>query len=214
MTQALLVQGDCPCHPSREIAAILAQQLEVSGIAVEMAHSMDCFLDQGRLAATDLIVMNWHLATMTHQQLAPFLAAVYAGTGLAGIHGYMGDTLRKTDTFHNEHAYEWMIGGQWVAHPGDDGVTYTVRIADRDSPITAGIDDFTVSTEKYYMHFDPAIHVLATTDFGEVVMPIAWTKRYGAGRVFYHSLGHRPNVVQLPQVLALTRQGLAWAARG
>ncbi|HZS91118.1 MAG TPA: ThuA domain-containing protein [Chloroflexota bacterium] len=213
MKKALIVQGDCPCHPSRAIADILAEQLQAAEFEVSMAHSMDCFLDRARLAETDLLVMNWHMATITHQQLAPFLDAVRDGTGLAGIHGYMGDTLRTTPIFRNEHAYEWMIGGQWVSHPGDDGVTYTVRIVDARSPITAGIDDFTVSTEKYYMHFDPAIHPVAVTDFDEIVMPIAWTKGYGRGRIFYHSLGHRPNIVQIPEVLRLTRQGMAWAAR-
>jgi len=211
--KALIVQGDCPCHPSRTIADILAEQLWASDFEIEMTHTMDCFLDQEKLDQTDLIVMNWHMASITHEQLAPFLAAVKGGTGLAGIHGYMGDTLRKTDTFRNEHAYEWMIGGQWVAHPGDDGVTYTVRIVDTESPITAGSQDFTVSTEKYYMHFDPAIHILATTDFDAVAMPIAWTKGYGQGRIFYHSLGHRPQIVQIPAVLQLTRQGMVWAAR-
>lgn len=213
MKKALIVQGDCPCHPSRAIAEILAEQLRVSDFDVAMAHTMDCFLDRATLDQVDLIIMNWHMAAMTHEQLAPFLAAVEGGIGLAGIHGYMGDTMRKTETFRNEHAYEWMIGGQWVSHPGDDGVTYSVRIIDKDSPITAGVPDFTVSTEKYYMHIDPLIHVLAATDFGPVVMPIAWTKSYGRGRIFYHSLGHRPEIVRIPEVMRLTTQGMVWAAK-
>jgi type 1 glutamine amidotransferase len=210
---AMIVQGDCPCHPSAAIAAILEEQLSAAQFRVNLVHSMDCFLDQDALSNVDLIVMNWHMATMTHEQLAPFVDAVSRGTGVAGIHGYMGDTMRKNETFRNEHSYEWMIGGQWVSHPGDDGVTYTVRITDRESPITAGVPDFTVSTEKYYMHFDPIIHVLAATDFDQVVMPIAWTKQYGRGRVFYHSLGHRADILRLPEVLRLTTQGMIWAAR-
>jgi type 1 glutamine amidotransferase len=106
-----------------------------------------------------------------------------------------------------------MIGGQWVAHPGDDGVEYEVRIVDHATPITQGLTDFTVCTEKYYMHFDPAIHAVAATDFDRIEMPIAWTKQYGAGRIFYHSLGHRPPILELPEVLRLTRQGMVWAAR-
>jgi len=213
MKKALIVQGDCPCHPSATIADILAGQLRDAGFEVAVTHTMDCFLDRPLMDQTDLLVMNWHMATITHEQLAPFLETVRRGTGLAGVHGYMGDTLRTTDTFRNEHAYEWMIGGQWVAHPGDDGVSYEVRIVDRESPITQGLANFTVSTDKYYMHFDPAIHVVAATDFDGIEMPIAWTKQYGAGRIFYHSLGHRPPVLELPDVLRLTRQGMVWAAR-
>ncbi len=213
MKTALIVQGDCPCHPSREIADVLAKQLRARDFDVAMTHTMDTFRDAAKMAATDLIVMHWHMAYLTTDQLVPFLGAVERGTGLAGIHGFMGDACRTIDPYHNAHAYHYMVGGHWVAHPGDDGVSYRVRIADRAHPITAGLDDFTVISEKYYMHVDPAITAVATTDFGAVTMPIAWTKSYGAGRVFYHSLGHRTNIVRMPEVLRLTAQGMVWAAR-
>jgi len=213
MKTALIVQGDCPCHPSREIADVIAEQLRAQDFDVAMTHTMDVFREGDRMAATDLVVMHWHMAYMTTEQLVPFLATIEQGTGLAGIHGYMGDACRTVNPYRNAHAYHYMIGGHWVAHPGDDGVRYRVRIADKQNPITAGIDDFVVSTEKYYMHIDPGIHVVATTDFGDVTMPIAWTKTYGAGRVFYHSLGHRTPIVCSPEVLRLTIQGMVWAAR-
>src|ERR1019366_3063612 len=108
--------------------------------------------------------------------------------------------------------FQFMVGGQWVAHPGDDGVTYTVNVVDHDHPITHGVEDFNVTSEKYYMHIDPAIHVIATTDFDGVAMPIAWTKRGGKGNVFYCSLGHQPAIVEQPPVLQLIRQGMVWAA--
>ena len=108
-------------------------------------------------------------------ELRPLLDAVAAGTGLAGIHAGLGDAFRL------EVDFQFMVGGQWVAHPGDDGVTYTVQIADRAHPVAHGVDDFVVVSEKYYMHFDPAVHVIATTDFDGVAMPIAWTKPWGEG---------------------------------
>jgi type 1 glutamine amidotransferase len=117
------------------------------------------------------------------------------------------------DAFRNEVEYQFMVGGQWVAHPGDDGVGYEVRISDRHHPITAGVEDFSVVSEQYYMHIDPAIHVLATTQFGDLVMPVAWTTQYGSGKIFYSSLGHSPDIVQLPGALALMTQGMIWAAR-
>jgi type 1 glutamine amidotransferase len=43
-------------------------------------------------------------------------------------------------------------------------------------------------------------------------MPIAWTKRWGKGNVFYCSLGHQPAIVEQPPVLQLIRQGMVWAA--
>ncbi len=105
-----------------------------------------------------------------------------------------------------------MVGGQWVAHPGGDGVTYTVHIDGEPSPITEGIEDFEVTSEQYYMHVDPAITVLATTRFGDTAMPVTWTKPYGKGRVFYCSLGHSAAVVRMPPVLEMVTRGMLWAA--
>ena len=116
-----------------------------------------------------------------------------------------------------------MTGGQWVAHPGNDGVRYAVRMGPVRHVITEGMGDFEVVSEQYYMHVDPAVKVLATTRFpvaagphvgnGEVEMPVAWVKVYGKGRVFYHSLGHRAEVIEREPVFTLTRRGCAWAAR-
>jgi len=58
-----------------------------------------------------------------------------------------------------------MTGGQWVAHPGNDGVEYSVRITDRSHFISQDIGDYTVRSEQYYMHTDPSNHVLAVTRF-------------------------------------------------
>lgn len=130
-----------------------------------------------------MIVPNWTQGTIEQDQLQPLLKAVEQGTGLAGLHGGMGDSFRM------EVDYQFMVGGQWVAHPGNDGVEYKVHIKDPDHPLTEGMEDFTVVSEQYYMHVDPAIHVHATTRFpvaegpyqtnGEVDMPVVWTKKNG-----------------------------------
>ena len=49
------------------------------------------------------------------------------------------------------------------------------------------------------MHVDPAIKVHATTSFGDVEMPVVWTKTMGQGRVYYNSLGHQANIVEMPE---------------
>jgi hypothetical protein len=208
--EALIVAGGWPGHKPYEVAEIMARELRDEGFAPQISDSLETLADGERLAAASLVVLNWHMGVEDEQvrlELRPLLDAVAAGTGLAGIHAGLGDAFRL------EVDFQFMVGGQWVAHPGDDGVTYTVRIADRDHPAARGIDDFVVVSEKYYMHFDPAVHVIATTDFDGVAMPIAWAKRWGEGRVFYSSLGHQPEIVEQPPALALLRQGMAWAAR-
>ena len=117
-----------------------------------------------------------------------------------------------------------MTGGQWVAHPGGDGVPYRVNVRRGSSPITEGIEDFDVKSEQYYMHVDPANEVLATTRFPvipgphdvnkPVDMPVAWTRLWGKGRVFYSSLGHHDDVFDnSPSAAVLMERGMLWAAR-
>jgi type 1 glutamine amidotransferase len=205
MKTALLVQGGWTGHQPEEMADLLAAQLRQNNFSATISDSLDAFKDP-KLAELDLIVPIWTMGTITKEQLNPLLAAVQSGVGIAGVHGGMADAFR------NEPEYQFMVGGQWVAHPGGDGVNYTVHVNGSGNPITEGVKDFAVSSEQYYMHIDPAINVLATTNFGDVIMPVAWTKYYGKGRVFYLSLGHQVNVIEQPEALTMITRGMLWAA--
>jgi type 1 glutamine amidotransferase len=154
------------------------------------------------------------MSTIEKPQLKNLVAAVVAGTGLAGFHGTMGDSFR------NEPDYHFMTGAQWVAHPGDI-IDYRVQVVAPEDPIMQGISDFDYRSEQYYMHVDPSVEVLATTTFsGEhfasidgVVMPVVYKRRHGKGRVFYSSLGHTADEFSVPQMRAIIERGLLWAAR-
>jgi type 1 glutamine amidotransferase len=154
------------------------------------------------------------MGTIEPEQLQPLQAAVAGGVGLAGFHGGMGDAFRTATDF------QLMVGGQFVGHP--DGIKdYEVTIVDRESPITAGLTAFRVTSEQYYMHVDPSNHVLATTTFHPetapwldgVIMPVVWTRRWGAGSVFYSSVGHSLSDLEVPEVAEIQRRGMLWAAR-
>jgi len=216
--KALIVWGGWDGHQPKEVAAIFARLLEAEKFSVEVRDSLDAFNDGAKLKSLSLIVPVWTMGTISEEQLKNVCAAVRGGVGIAGCHGGMCDSFRA--------ATEWqfMTGGQWVAHPGNDGVEYTVKITGGENPITAGMSDFKVRSEQYYMHVDPAVNVLATTRFptadgphvgnGPVDMPVVWTKVYGQGRVYYNSLGHQANIVSMPPVLELMRRGFLWAASG
>ena len=166
----------------------------------------------GRCETAPVAVVHQHpVCGATAESVA---AAVRAGTGLAGFHGLM------CDSFRNEPDYQFMTGGQWVAHPGNI-IDYTVNVTGGDDPIMAGIADFPYRSEQYYMHFDPSVEVLATTTFkGDifdeiegVVMPVVWKRRFGKGRVFYSSLGHVVDEFEVPQMRTIFERGALWAAR-
>lgn len=207
MKKALIVWGGWDGHQPKEVGEIFEGVLKEEGFEVVVSDTLDAYKDAELMASLDLIVPIWTMGTITQEQLRPLLDTVAAGCGIAGCHGGMGDSFR------NEVEYQFMVGGQWVAHPGNDGVRYDVNMVTEDDPLTKGIGDFEVCTEKYYMHVDPAVKVHATTSFDDVLMPIVWTKTWGQGRVYYNSLGHQANIVAMPQTLELMRRGFLWAAK-
>lgn len=216
--RALIVWGGWHGHQPEQVAGIFRELLERDGFAVEVSDTLESFADRDRLMKLDLIVPVWTMGEIDKAQTANVSAAVQAGVGLAGCHGGM------CDAFRTDVEWQFMTGGQWVAHPGNDGVSYTVQLRREASPLVAGIADFEVCSEQYYMHVDPAVRVLATTRFpvadgphtlnGPVDMPVVWTKRWGVGRVYYCSLGHHADIVDMAPVRELMSRGFGWAAEG
>jgi type 1 glutamine amidotransferase len=217
MKSALIVRGGWDGHEPVQVSELFASILRSRGFRVEISESLDAFLDGDELSKLDLIVPVWTMGAITDEQLKGVLRAVEGGVGLAGCHGGMCDAFRASCD------WQFMTGGQWVAHPGNDGVEYKVRVIAGSSPIVEGIEDFELTSEQYYLHVDPAVRILATTDFpvaegphspnGRVSMPVAWTKYWGRGRVFYSSLGHHADVFDVAPARLMVERGLAWAAK-
>ncbi|MCM3040586.1 ThuA domain-containing protein [Paenibacillus motobuensis] len=218
MKKALIVWGGWDGHEPEQVATIFKNALLEHQFEVEVADTLDAYADAEKLLGLDLIVPVWTMGEISQELVNNVSAAVQAGTGLAGCHGGM------CDSFRNNVDWQFMTGGQWVAHPGSDGVEYKVEIKSSSSPLVEGVSDFMVSTEQYYLHVDPAVEVLATTRFPvidgphrlnkAVDMPVVWTKRWGLGRVYYNSLGHHADIVDLPPVKELMTRGMLWAAEG
>lgn len=218
MKKALIVWGGWAGHQPEEVAAIFQDMLVKEGFEVEVSDTLEAFADGEKLKSLDLIIPVWTMGEIKSEYVDNVSAAVQSGVGLAGCHGGMCDSFRVSVD------WQFMTGGQWVSHPGNDGVEYSVNVKHSSSPLTEGIEDFTVSSEQYYMHVDPAVEVLATTRFPitegphslnkSVDMPVAWTKRWGVGRVYYNSLGHQANIVEIPVVKEMLRRGMLWCAAG
>ena len=218
MKKALLVQGGWDGHEPVQVADIFQEILQNEQFEVELSDTLDTFLDEDKLMGLDLIVPIWTMGKITKEQVTPVLNAVASGVGISGCHGGLCDAFRESVQ------WQFMTGGNWVAHPGNDGTEYVVNIKKGSNPIVHGISDFKVKTEQYYLHVDPVVEVLATTRFptadgphatnGVVDMPVIWTKRWGKGRVFYNSLGHHADVMDMEQNRTIMRRGFLWAAAG
>lgn len=212
--KALIVWGGWEGHEPEKCAHLFASFLEENGFDVEISNTLDSWLDAEKMSRLSLVVPVWTMGTITNDQLSGLLEAVKNGTGLAGWHGGMADAFRDATE------YQFMVGGQWVAHPGNL-IDYEVNIVDHDDPIMAGIGDFKIHSEQYYLHVDPSNKVLATTTFSGIaapwikgtVMPVAWKRAWGAGKVFYCSLGHVAADFDVPEARKIVQRGLLWASR-
>ncbi|NLG50705.1 MAG: ThuA domain-containing protein [Chloroflexi bacterium] len=214
MKSALMVWGGWDGHEPKQCVDVFAPILEAEGYAVEISDTLDVYLDEQKMRSLSLVVPVWTMGTITPQQEKGLLEAIKSGVGVAGWHGGMGDSFR------NNTEYQFMVGGQWVAHPGGV-IDYRVNIINHDDPITAGLSDFDMHSEQYYMHVDPGNEVLATTTFGGehapwiagTVMPVVWKRMWGQGRVFYTSLGHVAKDFDVPEAREIVRRGMLWASR-
>ncbi len=216
-TLALVVRGGWEGHQPLETTERVIPRLRGAGFEVVVSDSLSSYADRSLMAEVDLVVQCWTMGRIAPDELDGLLDAVRGGVGLCGWHGGLCDSFRE------QPAYQFATGGQWVAHP-DGKVPYEVRFVPsrRDEPLVEGLDDFGIVSEQYYLHVDPNNDVLATTTFAggteapwtrNCTMPVVWTRRHGAGRVFYSALGHDAPDFDVTEVLELVVRGATWASR-
>ncbi len=209
----LMVWGGWKGHEPKKCIDMLAPWAEAEGAKVTVSNTLDSYLDKELMQSLDLIVQVFTMGKITKEQEQGLLEAVRNGAGMAGWHGGMCDAFRQNTK------YQFMTGGQWVSHPGGI-IDYSVQITDHDDLVTEGIPDFNMKSEQYYMHIDPNVKVLATTTFtdehsnwiGGCVVPVVWKKYYDNGRIFYLSLGHQLDHLQVPETLEMIQRGIRWAS--
>ena len=214
--KALLYWGGWDGHTPKESGEILANGLRDGGATVDIVDKTDILNDKDALAGYDLVIPLWTMAKpeeITGDQAKNLSEAVRAGTGIGGVHGGMGDSVRHC------LLYQWMTGSQFIDHPYVGPYTVNLTDAGKKDLITRDLPaSFPYNSEQYYMLVDPRTDVLATTVYDwegrKVTMPVVWTSTWGKGKVFYSALGHTaPELASYPDVLAMTIRGLRWAMR-
>ncbi len=222
----LFTYGGWDGHEPTKFAEYFIPWLKSEGAEVQSFTSLEPYADKAIMDNIDMVVQLYTMSKITKEQEHGLLEAIGRnGTAMAGWHGGMGDAFRENPD------YQFMVGGQWVAHPGGV-IDYDIKIVDHHDEVTKGLKDFSMKSEQYYMHIDPNVKVLATTKFlGRVpvdgkntwlpdfsfingtVIPVTWKKMYGKGRVFYTSVGHNlQHVLDKPEALEMMKRGIRWAS--
>lgn len=220
--KVLIMWGGWEGHQPELFVEQVVDWLKKEGIEYVISNDLNDYSNFEFLSNFNLIIQSVTMSQLTEDQEFGLLKAVSAGVGIAGAHGGLADSFR------NKTNYQFMIGGQWVEHPGKIK-KFTVNFLEDE--LTEGLEDFEIETEQYYMHYDPSIEIIATTMFDgkpfspnnsdlilnptwieNVVMPVAWKKRYGLGKVFYISLGHDPDEFKVHRdAWTLLTRGFSWA---
>lgn len=211
--KVLMVYGGWDGHYPKQLTEKLVPWFREQGAILTISDSLGVYTNKAIMSDVDLIFQLWTMGKISQEQEKGLLEAVRGGVGLAGTHGGLGDSFRDNTE------YQYMVGGQWVAHPGGE-IDYTVQVTDHDDAVTKGVGDFKIHSEQYYMHVDPNVKVLATNTFNGdhnswidgAVMPVVWKKYYGKGRVFYISVGHTPKDFDIPEAMEILRRGIRWAS--
>lgn len=229
MGNALVVRGGWEGHRPVEATALFLPFLADNGFDVRVSDSTAIYADPTVMTATDLIVQCVTMSSIDREALAGLRAAVAAGTGFTGWHGGIADSFRASSD------YLQLVGGQFATHPGkepgyrvqdetDNFLTHTVEITPlgRDHPITAGLADFTLTTEQYWVLHDDLVDVLATTTHPvqpwhpwhrPITSPAIWTRQWGEGRIVVTTPGHSLDVLEDPSVRTVIERGMLWASR-
>ncbi len=211
----LFTYGGWKGHEPEKFRDYIMVWLKEESAEVLAYSTLDPYSDKAIMDSIDLVIQVFTMSTITKEQEKGLLDAIAKnGTGMAGWHGGM------CDAFRNNTEYQFMTGGQWVAHPGGV-IDYKVNISNKNDEVTKGLKDFAMHSEQYYMHVDPNVKVLATTRFnGDInswidgcVIPVTWKKMYGKGRIFFTSLGHNlDHITKVPEAITMLKRGINWAA--
>jgi uncharacterized protein len=211
----LFIYGGWDGHQPEKFRDYMVPWLKEEGAEVALYATLDPYTDKVLMDSIDLVIQIFTISQISKEQEKGLLDAIGKnGTGMAGWHGGMGDAFR------NNPDYQFMVGGQWVAHPGGV-IDYRVNITNHKDEVTRGLKDFAMHSEQYYMHVDPNTKVLATTTFNGAidswingcVMPVTWKKTYGKGRIFYTSVGHNlDHITTVPDAMEMLKRGIKWAS--
>ncbi len=150
----------------------------------------------------ELIVFYYTVGEISTAQKNGLLEWLARGKGYVGIHS-------AADSFRGCPEYQAMVGGYFITHPAYR--QYQVSVTDPEHPITKGLDEFVVEDEQYITDYDPRVHVVASALWKGGAMPVAWTKSWGQGRVFYLALGHDAKACRHEVFASMLQRGAVWA---
>ncbi len=165
----------------------------------------------------DVVVMYDMVKSITPDQQKAFIDLLNKGIGLLCWHHNLGgnqDWAEFTKIRGGKYCLKKeSIDGREYKSTFDHGQDMKVVVADREHPITKGVEDFMIHDEAYgNCYVSPAVRILLKTDHPKSCPELAWIHQYAASRVFYLMLGHDSKAWDNPGFREIFLRGIKWCA--
>lgn len=155
----------------------------------------------------------------TDEEKSALVDFLKSGHGFVGVHS-------ATDTLYQWGVYNQIIGGYFNGHPWHQLVT--IDVVDPNSKLVDFLGKSFQINDEIYQQTDfraDTSHVLLALDPTSVDLkrpgvrrvyygwPIAWTRMFGKGRVYYNGLGHDEAVWNDPRYQDMVLRAIKWVMR-
>ena len=127
----LVVWGGYKPHQPKLFAKNIINWLKKEKANIHESNNLNVYSNYDSLIKFDLIIQSVTMMNLSSKQEKNLTNAVKNGVGIAGSHGGLGDSFR------NNTAYQFMIGGQLVANKGVCMATYSPHSFARDLHLAA-----------------------------------------------------------------------------
>jgi type 1 glutamine amidotransferase len=198
---------------------VLKKISAVAGFEVTASEDVTAFTAENLQHYGAVMFFTTGELPMSNAQQVAFLDFVRRGGGFLGVHS-------ATDTFYRWPEYQKLIGGYFDEHPWHQAVV--VEVADRTNPLVGflgtslavtdeiyQIRDFDVDGSRVLLRLDPDSVDLSRPNVHRhrYGWPLAWTRSYSSGRIFYEALGHEEAVWRAPWFQQMLSNAALWVLR-
>src|SRR2546430_15448966 len=188
----------------------LAPRLGFEVDFIREAPQLDRLSDLSNVKAVMFVNTTGDLPLPARENL---LAWIAGGGSFIGVHS-------ASDTWHEWPEYIDMLGAEFDHHP--DQTARPIFVENAMNPATAPLPPSFVLFEEYYLfkNFDRSrvsmllsLRTSPEEDAAPGFFPLAWTRDYGQGRVFYTAIGHRIEVWNSEWFQQHIAGAIAWGLR-
>ena len=196
-------------HPYHQSTPILLDFLKDAGHNVEMTEDANLLVSNSMKGYDALVFHTLRVGDMTldYDQRTALTQYIGGGKGFVCIH-CAGALAEGWPEYHDVTGGGWIYGGSRHPRYGQ----YKMIVRETNHPCASGISDFITNDELYLkIGWRPDNDVFLVSEFEGESHPMAWTRKYGNGRVFKTTLGHDGLSFRTPAFQRLILNGVDWA---